>query len=90
MEIINKLVSMLEKRLPKGYYKPFKSYKTIYSVIRRLAKDANTTYKDRIEWYELYMKIHKEGTKNGYINTKYYPPTKLKIAKHYKECLTAT
>ena len=72
---LGKILKILQKRLPKGYFKPVASYSTVYNLHRACAKSCNKTYQEMLTWVEKHWK-KMEKKKSGYMTTKYYQPEK--------------
>jgi len=68
---INEALKIIYKHLPSTYPKVgVKTYKTCSSMIKSAANETSRSYKQMCNWYSKYLKKH-EGTKEGYIKTKY-------------------
>lgn len=69
MSNLQKAIKIVNKRLPKSYLVPIKTYKTIYSLLKAYCRMDNRDYKDRVEWYTKYRTNPKTNT---YMKTKYW------------------
>lgn len=68
MTKLQQAIKIVNKRLPKSYLVPIKTYKTIYSLMRGYCRAENRDYKTQIEWYKKYLDNPKTNT---YMETKY-------------------
>lgn len=85
---INKAMKIIKELLPKTYEIPeVKIYKTVYSMLKREARDYGKTYKNLIKHYNSYLNNTKISNE-GYIDTKYYKPRYK--AKHNHICFEIT
>ncbi len=69
MTKLEKAIKIVNKRLPKSYLIPIKTYKTIHSLLKASCRIDNCDYNKRIQWYNDYFA---NSETNTYMKTKYW------------------
>lgn len=73
MTNLEKAIKIVNKRLPKSYLIPIKTYKTIQSLLKAYCRIDNRDYYKQVQWYNDYFANPETNT---YMKTKYWKQLK--------------